>query len=481
MKKRMLLLLPLIMLIPMLLITSVAADSGTALVRSEEELLTALEDPECTSIEIVDDLEITVSFLTVDKKVTIAQDVRVVYHPMPDPDSFFVKSLEITENGMMTVYGTLETQATFDDNGITIAQIYINGGLLDMTSGYAADNCNFCFNAGIFYGPEEGFQDSVEVNRFFWENASGEQLAQAFAEDVLKRIILQTEYSLEESMDVPEGKDFGVWEGGRLILNSVTLTGSVSVDGGEVILRGDAMMNDIAVPVWAAYTRVTNNEDGSLSIACYDDNDNPYTEEFIDFGNGSGMRNITDIHGQTVWREACDQNGEINFWVHYLNYNYGDDDTWSVDYEAFTDGEHRVGTDYLSGSGDDMLQIAGVYVLDDGSSVREDYAEDQSCMRKCYAPSGELVEVRSIAAPPDWSVKHIWDMTDGSILVLPADTREIGSEAFANIASDKIKLPAGITTLANDAVSEDVLFIIPRDFNLIDRMVECGFSFVYAD
>lgn len=454
-------------------------DGGSsAAVTSEQALLAALENPTCLEIVIAEDMEITESFLTIDKAVTIAEGVHVVYRPAPDPDSFFVKSMEIIDGGTLTVFGTLETQATFDSSGMTIAQIYVNGGSLDMRFGQASENCNFCFNAGSFLAPLAGFPDSVEVNRFFWEDANAALLAEAFAEDVLKGIILQTECTLDESVNIPDGKTLRVWDGGKLILNNGTLTGDVSVDGGEIILHSNTTLYGIDVPVWAAYTRITNNDDGSLSFVRYDDNNNPYNEEYIDFGNGSGMLNVMGHDGQTIWRESCDENGKVIFWVHYLQYYYGADDTWSVDYEAFTDGEHRIGTDYMSGSGDDMLQVAGVYVLDDGSTVREEYAADQTCMRMYFSAQGELTKVYRIAPAPDWTVEHIWDMTDGSILILPAGTREIGSKAFVGAAADKIVLPAGITALAEDAVSGDVLLLVPENFGLIDRLEACGFNYI---
>jgi len=110
--------------------------------------------------------------------------------------------------------------------------------------------------------------------------------------------------------------------------------------------------------------------------------------------------------------------------------------------------------------------------------VKEEYDADESCMRRTYAPGGTLAEVCRIAPPPTWDVEYVWDMTDGNVLVLPEDTVSIGKDAFNGVAADKIKLPAGIQSIAENAVPAGTLLIVPENSSLIDTLKLAGYYYV---
>ena len=208
---------------------------STAEVTTPEELMAALEDDRVESIEITEDMTLSVSNgngnLMLTKDVTILSNV--VFYPAPD-DGFFVKSLEVPSGVTLTVLGSLNTQHTFD-NGFAIAQIYVNGGTLDVSGGSLGENCNVCFNSGTLIPPPGGFNEDVAINRFIYNGYSDanftDQVLEAMAEPLLKKVWLQSAFCLTKDVIVPAGKCL-VLDGCWLSVNAgVNLGGDGTIEG----------------------------------------------------------------------------------------------------------------------------------------------------------------------------------------------------------------------------------------------------------
>lgn len=469
----------------LLMFAAYSAIAETITIEDPSDLMAALENPDYDSVIITGDGVITEQFPTLTKNVTIRGNV--VFWPESDPESFYVKSIIIPDGTTLTIEGVLETRSTFDEIGLTIAQIYVLGGTLDVSVGQVNDNCNICCNAGTVIPPKGGFGPDVEVHRVLYDDVTEESLTEAVNLSFLRTVELQTECTLTQDLTVPEGMTLEIWDGGVLIIpQGVTVKGRVIADQGCIILYTGATLNDITTPRYASRTELVGDETSgpeAFRSELFGLDGKPLTVDRFEIPGFGEMVNVVDENNMTIYREGgYDAEGVPTFWAYYIQYHFDSTDYWSVDYEALSDGEHRFGTDYMvnTGSGpDDFRQVASDYRLDDGTTVHEDYSLDGSCTSQRRDPNGTLTLVRRIS--PSFEILYTWDMTDGRTLVLPRDTAVIGAGAFADIDADKIVPSSALTTIEEGTVSRDMLFLLEKNSSLCATLEEGGWSYIFID
>lgn len=213
----------------------------------------------------------------------------------------------------------------------------------------------------------------------------------------------------------------------------------------------------------------------------YDIDDGGHFEEEYD-ENGelvSKEKTYRDEQGNIVNQEKTNANGEMTYRflsfgpdsyleVYYSNYVYHDDGVWQYDYDAMVAGEHRVGTEGFTGTGDDMVCVFNEFKLDDGTREREDWYNENEYFFSRYAPDGTL----SVCGTCETFGTPIltWEINDDEMLILPEDTVTIGKEAFENVSAKVVKLGENVKTIEEDAFDEDMLLIVPAGSEIIQTI-----------
>ena len=229
------------------LLPAAVAETNLSQVSTPEELTAVLADDAVAVVEIISDMTITsvtedASFVLT-KDVTIAEGVNVLFQPAPD-DGFFVKSLTIPEGVTLTVKGSLATMSTFE-GGFAIAQVYLNGGTLDVSAGTVSEDCNICFNAGTLVAPAEGFGEKVSVARYLYEDVTEAAILDALSTDHLQTVDVQMDCTVTGAISIPEEKTLQI-SAFVTVADGGSLTGNVVIDEDcGLILLGSAAVNDV--------------------------------------------------------------------------------------------------------------------------------------------------------------------------------------------------------------------------------------------
>lgn len=242
-----------------------ATEAGVTEVTTPDEFYAALEDDTVESVLVTADMELTQSMITLTKDVTIAADV--VYHPSPD-DDFFVKSLTIPEGVTLTVTGKISTESTFD-TGFTIAQIYIDGGSLDVSEGSVNDDCNINFDSGSIAAPADGFNESVSVAKYLDQDVTEESIKEALEMDGLRTVNVQMDCEINSEIVVPEGKE---------LLSSTFITvndgagikGTAIADSGFGYIITGGYVNDVTAGEGTSGCIIVGDDEGTVNYDIVD-------------------------------------------------------------------------------------------------------------------------------------------------------------------------------------------------------------------
>jgi len=219
------------------------ASAETTVVTTGEGFFAALEDDSCTLIDIVSDISISGEHIVLNKDVLVEEGACLTF-TAAEGNEFWVKTLTIPQDVTLTVRGSLAAVSLETKNMYYLANIFIDGGTLDITEGAAVSPLPIAFNHGSLLVPEGGLE-GARVSRYIYgltgSSAYTAELKEAAGIELLDEICLQDSFTLLESVALPENTRL-LLDGCMLripsgmTLTAANLTGTA--DGSGLMLEG---------------------------------------------------------------------------------------------------------------------------------------------------------------------------------------------------------------------------------------------------